>query len=255
MTSEIPTSRLIHGDCIVEMAKLPANSVDFIFADPPYLLSNGGFSVASGKQVSVNKGEWDVSKGFESDVEFHRAWIEQALRLLKPNGTIAISGTPHSTYKVGFVLESLEAKILNEIVWYKPNAAPNLGLRNLAASHETVIWASKSAKSKHTFNYEVLKYGDYPKDFIKNPGKQMRDVWAISTPGPSEKKHGKHPTQKPLALLERLIVMATNQGDLVLDPFLGSGTTGVAALALNRDFIGMELEADYLVLAKERTRG
>lgn len=252
MSTAYPGFEILHGDCIEVMSAMEKESIDFIFADPPYHLSNGGFSVSSGKQVSVNKGDWDKTQGFEADLAFHLKWISAAREVLKKDGTIAISGSHHSIYRCGVALEMLGFRILNDITWYKPNAAPNLGGRNLAASHETIIWASKSRKSKHMFNYLDLKNGDFPKDFIKNPGKQMRDVWAISTPGPSEKKFGKHPTQKPLALLRRLISMASKEGDTVMDPFMGSGTTGVAAIELGRKFVGVELENDYILLSTKR---
>lgn len=234
------------GDCLDVMAKLRDESVDMIFADPPYNLSNGGTTVHAGKRVSVNKGDWDASRGPEQDYHFHEMWIEQCRRLLKPNGTIWISGTYHSIYFCGHVLHAQGWRILNEIAWYKPNAAPNIGCRMFTASHETLIWASKSKKSKHIFNYEVMKNGDFPRDFIKNPGKQMRSVWVINTPGRVEKIHGKHPTQKPEKLLSRIIAASTKPGDMVLDPFCGSGTTGVAALRLGRLFRGIDADRKFL---------
>ncbi len=217
-----------------------------VFADPPYNLSNGGTSVHAGKRVSVNKGSWDKSRGVVEDFEFHYSWIEACRRVLKPDGTIWISGTYHSAYACGHALQLQGWRLLNDIAWYKPNAAPNLGCRMFTASHETLLWSSKSAKSKHTFNYEQMRDGDFPKDFIKNPGKQMRSVWAISTPTKREKRYGKHPAQKPEALLDRVIRASTNAGDVVLDPFTGSGTTGVAALRHGRQFIGIETDAAFL---------
>lgn len=217
-----------------------------IFADPPYNLSNGGTSVHAGQRVSVNKGNWDVSKGPKEDFEFHLKWISACHRILKPNGTIWISGTYHSIYACGYALQLLDFRILNDISWFKPNAAPNLGCRMFTASHETLIWASKSKKAKHTFNYEQMKYGEFPEDAIKKPNKQMRSLWSMTTPARSEKKFGKHPTQKPERLLDRIILASTNIGDVVLDPFAGSATTGVAALSLYRRFIGVDLEKKYL---------
>lgn len=221
-------------------------SVDMIFADPPYNLSNGGTSVHAGKRVSVNKGDWDKSIGPEEDFEFHRKWIESCRRVLKKDGTIWISGTYHSIYACGYALQLLNFRILNDIAWFKPNAAPNLGCRMFTASHETLIWASKTKKSKHTFNYKLMKEGDFSSDFIKKPGKQMRSIWSITTPAKSEKIFGKHPTQKPTTLLERIILASTNPGDLVLDPFAGSATTGVSAVNLGRKFIGIDSNAKYL---------
>lgn len=245
---------LIHGDAVEVMRKLPASSVDLIFADPPYRLSNGGFSVHSGKQVSVNKGNWDVSEGLEADFQFHLEWLSECRRLLKENGSIWVSGTYHSIFQCGFAIQSLGYRVLNDISWFKPNAAPNLGRRMFTASHETLIWAARSAKSKHVFNYDSMRTGDFPADPLKRPGKQMRsvwgidneDVWVIPTTPKAEKKFPGHPTQKPLALLERVISASSNPDALVLDPFVGSGTTGIAALNLGRKFIGIDSSVEFL---------
>jgi site-specific DNA-methyltransferase (adenine-specific) len=237
------------------MRQLPDESVDFIFADPPYFLSNDGISVQSGKQVSVNKGDWDRTKGLEADFEFHRAWLAEAQRLLKPNGTLAVSGTYHSIFQCGYAIQTLGYRILNDLVWFKPNAAPNLAGRNFAAAHETIIWASKNKKAKHVFNYQVMKSSEFPGDQLKNSGKQMRSVWSIPATPAREKLHGKHPTQKPLALLERFILAATQEGDTVLDPFMGSGTTALAALRMGRKFLGIEVDSVYNELAQMRIQG
>lgn len=242
----IGKAKLMLGDCIELMNALPAASVDMIFADPPYNLSNDGYTVHAGKRVSVNKGEWDKSKGVEADFDFHFRWIEACRRVLKENGTIWISGTYHSIYACGYALNLQGFRVLNDIAWYKPNAAPNLGRRMFTASHETIVWASKSKTAKHTFNYNEMREGHFPSDVLKNEGKQMRSVWSIITPKAWEKRHGKHPTQKPEALLNRVILSSTNKKDVVLDPFCGSGTTGVVALRHGRRFIGMDLSADYL---------
>lgn len=243
---------LTKGDCLIEMAKLQPNSIDMIFADPPYNLSNGGFSVMSGKRVSVNKGDWDKSSGLDDDIDFHIKWIMACQRVLKPTGTIWISGTYHSIYQCGYALQKIGFHILNDISWFKPNATPNIGCRCFAAAHETIIWAKKSKDSKHTFNYRIMKSYDEVKDIIKNTGKQMRSVWSISTTPKREKTFGKHPTQKPVELLKRIILSSTNEGDLILDPFSGSGTTGVVCKMLNRDFIGFEVETEFIKLAKKR---
>lgn len=244
---------LFHSDCITFMEKLPENSVDMIFADPPYNLSNGGFTVHAGRRVSVNKGAWDESKGVASDFAFHTQWIESCHRILKPNGTIWISGTYHSIYQCGYALQLLGFKILNDVSWFKPNASPNLSGRYFTASHETLLWARKDPRGKHTYNYQDMKNGNWHKtDFIKRDGKQMRSVWSINTPKPSEKKFGKHPTQKPIALLDRVILASTNEGDLIIDPFTGSSTTGLSALSHNRKFVGVDLEKDYLDLSIKR---
>lgn len=244
---------LYQADAITFLKSLPNNSVDMIFADPPYNLSNGGFTVHAGKRVSVHKGDWDVSRGVDADMEFHKKWIQECYRVLKPNGTIWISGTYHSIYQCGYALQHAGYKILNDITWFKPNASPNLSGRYFTASHETLLWARKSPTAKHTFNYAEMKNGDWHKDDqIKKEGKQMRSVWAIGTPKASEKKFGKHPTQKPLALLERIVLASTNTGDIVLDPFTGSSTTGIAAAKHGRKFIGIDMEQEYLDLSVKR---
>lgn len=244
--------KLFLGDCVDILNRATECSVDMIFADPPYFLSNGGITCKSGKIVSVNKGDWDVSGGILKDFEFHKRWIEACYRVLKPNGTIWISGTYHSIYACGFALQILGFKILNDICWFKPNASPNMSCRYFTASHETLIWAKKDAKSKHVFNYELMKNGDWGEDCLKVKNKQMRSVWAIGTPKRAEKIFGKHPTQKPLSLLKRIILSSTKEGDIVLDPFTGSSTTGVAALETGRNFIGIDLKNEFLDLSIKR---
>lgn len=243
---------LYHGDLLLLLDQLPADSIDMIFADPPYNLSNGGFTVHAGRMVSVNKGEWDKSRGFSDDYLFHYQWLESCRRVLKPHGTLWVSGTYHSIYQCGYALQSLNYHVLNDISWFKPNASPNLSGRFFTASHETLIWARKDKKAKHTFNYKLMKEGDWPEDKLKKPGLQMRSVWAMGTPKLSEKKHGKHPTQKPLDLLKRIVLASTKKGDVVLDPFTGSSTTGIAAVVYDRKFIGIDLEKKYLDLSIER---
>ena len=230
----------------------PDNYFDMIFADPPYMLSNGGFSVHAGERAPVNKGLWDKSHGLEFDFDFQNSWIKECRRVLKDNGSIWISGTYHSIYQCGYALQLNGYHILNDISWFKPNASPNLSCRFFTASHETLIWARKDKKGKHTFNYNELKNGNWDGDFIKKPKKQMRSVWAINTPKSSEKTFGKHPTQKPLELLKRIIISSTNKGDLILDPFAGSSTTGLAAIMYERKFIGIETEKKYLDLSIKR---
>ncbi|MBI3189113.1 MAG: site-specific DNA-methyltransferase, partial [Ignavibacteriales bacterium] len=195
------------------MAKFPDNYVDMIFADPPYNLSNGGVTCYAGRMVSVNKGKWDKSKGFEADLEFHEQWITECKRILKPEGTIWISGTQHSIFQCGFLLQKLNFHILNDIAWFKPNAAPNLACTTFAHSHETLLWARKDKKARNTFNYELMKHGKFPEDKMKMTDKQMRSVWSIPTPTPEEKEFGKHPTQKPLALLKRIVLASTKEND------------------------------------------
>jgi site-specific DNA-methyltransferase (adenine-specific) len=246
---------LYQDNCINILNDLPEGSVDLIFADPPYNLSNGGITCKSGKMANVNKGKWDVSKGVEIDFNFQKEWLYACKRVLKPGGTIWVSGTYHSIYSCGFALQSLGYHILNDISWYKPNAAPNLSCRYFTASHETLIWAKKNKKEKHVFNYHYMKNGDWDKDPIKIPNKQMRSVWTINTPKSCEKIHGKHPTQKPEELLRRIIIASSNEDDLVLDPFSGSGTTGVVAYKYNRQYIGIEKKEEYLKLSVKRING
>jgi len=250
-----PNVELIYGDAIATMKTFPDSSFDMIFADPPYKLSNGGFTVHSGRQVSVDKGDWDVSEGVDFDFKFHWSWLQECRRLLKDSGTIWVSGTYHSIFQCGFALQSLGYRILNDVSWFKPNASPNLGRRMFTASHETLIWASKSPKSKHVFNYDDMREGVFESDVFKRPGKQMRsvwsvpsesDVWTIPTTPRREKQFPGHPTQKPLALLERVIRASTLEGGLVLDPFVGSGTTGIAAVSLGRRFVGIDNNLEFL---------
>lgn len=223
----------------------PASSpIRMIFADPPYNLSNGGFTCHAGRAVSVDKGPWDKSNGLEADYDFHRRWLEKCQAVLHRDGTLWVTGSYHVIHLVAFAAASLGYKTLNEIAWFKPNASPNLSCRYFTASHETVLWLAPSTKSKHTFHYDLMR--------AQNGGKQMRSLWTIPTPGPSEKRHGKHPTQKPVALLRRIIDAATSPGELVLDPFCGSATTGVACMELARKFIGIDSCEEYLSLAAKR---
>jgi len=244
---------LYNNNCLDVLKRFPENYVDMIFADPPYLLSNNGFSCQNGKRVSVNKGKWDKSKGFDEDLDFHDEWIKECKRVLKPEGTIWISGTYHSIYKCGFLLQKHNFHMLNDIAWFKPNAAPNLSCRFFTASHETVLWARKDKKAKHHFNYNDMKNGDFPEDNIKKPLLQMRSVWSIPTLSREEKIFGKHPTQKPLALLKRIVKASTKDGDIILDPFNGGGTTGIASKVIgNRKYIGCDLDKQYIDLTIKR---
>src|SRR5712672_4627836 len=233
--------RLYQGDCLEILAAIPENSVDLVFADPPYFLSNGGITCHAGKMVSVHKGDWDKSRGPDANHEFNRAWLAAAQRVLKPNGSIWVSGTAHVIHSVGFAMQQLGFKLLNDISWVKPNPPPNLSCRYFTHATETIIWAAKDKKSRHTFNYKHMKE--------INRGKQMKSVWEIKPPETWEKKYGKHPTQKPVALLERILLASTNEGDLVLDPFSGSGTTLLAALRWRRNAAGCELSAEFLTLS------
>jgi len=247
------TKAIFNEDCLDVLRSIPENSINMIFADPPYMLSNDGLTCQNGKMVNVNKGKWDKSNGFDEDTIFHNEWISACHRILKPEGTIWISGTYHSIYQCGYLLQKNKFHILNDIIWFKPNASPNLSCRFFTASHETLLWARKDKKAKHIFNYDEMKNGLFPEDKLKNESTQMRSVWSITTPKNNEKEYGKHPTQKPLALLKRIVLASTNENDIILDPFCGSGTTGVACMCYkNRSFIGIEIDKHFCDLAKKR---
>jgi site-specific DNA-methyltransferase (adenine-specific) len=235
---------LLHGDSLVELERLPAGTVDMIFADPPYFLSNGGMTCKSGRIARVDKGAWDRSMGVEQDFEFHMRWLELCRRALARNGTIWVSGTRHIIFAVGFAMQRLGYRLLNEVVWYKKNPPPNLCCRYFTHATETILWAARDAKSRHCFNYAAMK--------LANGGKQMQSLWTILAPRAAEKVEGKHPTQKPLALLERIVTASTREGDLVLDPFNGSGTTGIAATRLGRRYLGIEIDRTYVDLTVRR---
>ena len=234
---------LFHGDCM-ELLPLFNDKVDMVFADPPYFLSNGGISVQSGKIVSVNKGDWDKGMSAEDIDAFNKKWIGQCRELLKDNGTIWISGTYHNIFSVATALTMLGFKILNVITWAKTNPPPNISCRYFTYSTEFIIWARKLAKVPHYYNYELMK--------AINGDKQMTDVWRLPAIAPWEKTCGKHPTQKPLSLMSRIILASTKKGDKILDPFCGSGTTGIAANLLERNFIGIEREQEYVDMCKMR---
>ncbi len=278
---------LYHGNCLELLdaiaAKYPDGRFDAIFADPPYFLSNGGITCHAGKMVKADKGDWDKSRGLELNHEFNREWLARCQRVLKPNGTIWVSGTHHVIFSVGYAMQELGYKILNDIAWEKPNPPPNLSCRYFTHSTETVLWAAKNEKSKHVFNYQEMrkvtgkqmktvwrreefqprmdmdehglrpvgtrstasqisseKVGDAAESVPTHEEKAIRvhpcpsvvkeldPIWTLTAPGNGEKEHGKHPTQKPVALIERCLLASTNENDLVLDPFLGGGTTAVA---------------------------
>jgi site-specific DNA-methyltransferase (adenine-specific) len=236
--------RIYQGDCLEILPLVPENSVDVIFADPPYFLSNNGITCHAGRMVSVNKGAWDRSRGPDANHEFNRRWLALCQRVLKPDGTIWVSGTAHVIHSVGFAMQQLGMKLLNDITWVKPNPPPNLSCRYFTHATETLIWAAKTTKSRHTFNYKLMR------EFAG--GKQMKSVWQIDPPDRDEKRFGKHPTQKPVALLERILLASSHEGDLVLDPFMGSGTTAVAALRLRRLVFAVDGVEDFTWLAAKR---
>ncbi|MBQ2852608.1 MAG: site-specific DNA-methyltransferase [Bacteroidales bacterium] len=234
---------LLHGDCF-QLLKEFDFKFSCIFADPPYFLSNDGISVQSGKIVSVNKGDWDKGKSHQEMMNFNMEWLSLCREKLKDNGTIWISGTYHNIFSVANCLTELGYKILNVVTWAKTNPPPNISCRYFTYSTEFVIWARKSDKKAHYFNYDLMKQ--------INGGKQMTDVWNLPAIAVWEKSCGKHPTQKPLALLSRIIMASTQQGEWVLDPFCGSSTTGIAANLLGRRFLGIDQEHDFVMMSKNR---
>lgn len=247
---------LFLGDSFKILKELEPRSIDFIFADPPYFLSSDGISCHSGQMVSVNKGDWDKSMTVEDKLKFHLKWIKLCKNALNDNGSIMISSTFHSVYAIGVALEKAGFSIINNIIWRKTNPAPNISCRCFTHSTETIIWARKilinGKKGKYTFNYDLMKQ--------ENGDKQMKDYWdiddtsliEISTTSRKEKSFGNHPTQKPIKLLDRIIKAATNENDLVLDPFCGSSTTGVACINNKRRFIGIDNSLEYIDISKKR---
>lgn len=237
-------AKLYLGDSFEILDELDEKSVDLIFADPPYFLSNNGITCQGGKMVSVNKATWDKTEmSVEEKIKYNTSWLNKCKRVLKDSGSIWISGTFHNIYIIGVCLELEGFQIINNITWEKTNPPPHLARKAFTHSTETVLWARKKG-SKNYFDYSLMK--------SLNNNKQMKDVWRFSLTKPSEKRLGKHPTQKPLALLERIILASTKEGDVVLDPFSGSGTTGVASIMLNRKYIGIDFEKDYLNLSIKR---
>lgn len=217
---------------------------DMVFADPPYFLSNGGLSIQSGKIVSVNKGKWDKAIDYDHINAFNRQWLTLIRDKMKEDATIWISGTMHNIFSVGQILTELGFKILNVVTWQKTNPPPNFSCRYFTHSTEQIIWARKSPKAKHYYNYDLMK--------TLNGGKQMKDVWTLPAIARWEKKHGKHPTQKPMSVLTRLILASTQPNAWILDPFAGSSTTGIVANLLNRRFLGIDIEQEYLEISKNR---
>ncbi|HYN83747.1 MAG TPA: DNA methyltransferase [Pyrinomonadaceae bacterium] len=238
--------RLYRGDALDLLRRARSDLFDLIFADPPYFLSNDGITCQAGRMVSVNKGVWDKAETFEAVHAFNLAWLRECHRLLKPSGTIWVTGTAHNIYSVGYAMQTLGYKILNDIAWHKVNPPPNLSCRYFTHATETILWARREPKGRHTFNYEEMKRA--------NGNKQMQSLWHIKPPAAREKRYGKHPTQKPEALLERIVRASSNPRDLVLDPFCGSGTAGVACARHGRRFVGIDLVASYLELAVARLR-
>ena len=239
--------RLFYGQAIDVLGMMPDNHFDSIWTDPPYLLSNGGITCHAGRMVSVDKGDWDKSRGWERDLEFTEEWMTECHRVLKPTGTIWVSGTLHFHPIAGTALIKSGFRLLNDIIWEKPNPPPNLGCRTFTHSTELVYWAAKAKKGdrpNYVFNYADMK--------TENGGKQMKTVWKYTAPGRDEKIFGKHPTQKPVALIERCIRASTSPDDLILDPFAGVASTGVAALKMGRRFVGIEVEKEFIDIGLQR---
>jgi site-specific DNA-methyltransferase (adenine-specific) len=232
------------ADCLDLMETMPAESVDAIFADPPYRLSKGGVTVSHGRLAPVDKGAWDRSRGFAADHRFNVRWLKEARRILKADGTIWVTGTHHIIFSLGFALQTMRFKLINQITWEKPDPPPNALHTSFTHAHETILWASKSRGSSHTFNYDLIN--------SRNPKAQISSLWRIPAVPRREKLYGYHPTQKPLRLVRRALVASTHEGDLVFDPFCGSGTTGVAAKELGCFFVGVEMEEEFAELAARR---
>ncbi len=236
---------LLHGDTL-ELLPQFEYQFDMVFADPPYFLSNNGLTIQNGKIASVNKGQWDKSQGLDYLNKFNRNWLRLVREKMKHDATIWITGTMHNIFSIGQILAELDFKILNIITWQKTNPPPNFSCRYFTHSTEQIIWARKHEKVPHYFNYELMK--------SLNDGKQMKDVWTFPAIAPWEKSCGKHPTQKPLSVLSRLILASTQEGAWILDPFTGSSTTGIAANLLGRRFLGIDLEKEFLDISIDRKR-
>ena len=235
--------QLIRGNALEVLPSIETASVDLAFVDAPYFLSNGGMTCKSGKSVPVDKGAWDESPGVRRMHEFNTSWLGQIQRVLRPHGAIWASGTHHVILSIGFAMQELGFDIINQAVWEKPCPPPNLACRSWTHSSEILLWAARDGSSQYVFNYEDVKRA--------NGGKQ--DVWrGIMPPGKDEKTHRRHTTQKPLALLRKILSACTYKGHCVLDPFMGSGTTGVVCKELGLRFIGIEQEERYVRLARAR---
>ena len=241
--SEDKNFYLLQGDTMELLPKFDFK-FDMVFADPPYFLSNNGLSIQSGEIVSVNKGNWDKSEGFDFINNFNRKWLKLVREKMRDDATIWISGTYHNIFSIGQILQELNFKILNVITWEKNNPPPNFSCRYFTHSTELIIWARKEEKVPHYYNYELMKN--------LNDGKQMKDVWKLPAISRWEKSCGKHPTQKPLSVLTRIILASTKPNAWILDPFTGSSTTGIAANLINRRFLGIDQDTEFLELSKNR---
>ncbi|MEM9433628.1 MAG: site-specific DNA-methyltransferase [Pseudomonadota bacterium] len=246
----LPVNTILDGDCVAAMESLPEASIDLIFADPPYNLQlRGELHRPDNSKVDAVDDAWDQFASFKAYDEFTTAWLAAARRILKPDGAIWVIGSYHNIFRVGAAMQNAGYWMLNDVVWRKSNPMPNFRGKRLTNAHETLIWASKSQDSKYTFNYEALKE--------LNDGVQMRSDWVLPICTGHERLKNEagdkaHPTQKPESLLHRVLVATTKPGDVVLDPFFGTGTTGAVAKKLGRDYIGIEREADYRKVAEAR---
>uniref|UniRef100_UPI003132F96E DNA-methyltransferase n=1 Tax=Levilactobacillus sp. HBUAS70063 TaxID=3109359 RepID=UPI003132F96E len=237
--------QLYTGDALQLLKSMATESIDVIVADPPYFLSNGGFTNRGGQKVPVNKGDWDqVTEKYQTSEEFNATFLNEARRVLKRNGTIWTFGSLHNIYEVGYLLKKFGYHILNNVTWQKLNPPPNLSCRMFTHSTETIIWARKYPKVPHFFNYNLMRR--------YNHGKQMKDVWSTPVIQQNERRFGRHPTQKPLSIITRMIEASTTPEMTILDPFVGSGTTAVACQSLQRHCIGIDISPDYLAIAQRR---
>src|SRR5246500_1060077 len=245
-----PTPQILYGDCVAELAKLPAGSVDLVFADPPYNLQlQGDLKRPDDSRVDAVDDDWDKFSNFAAYDDFTRAWLASCRRVMKPNATLWVIGSYHNIFRVGAILQDLGFWILNDVIWRKTNPMPNFRGRRFTNAHETLIWATKHPKQQYTFNYEAMK--------ALNDELQMRSDWTLPICAGGERLRGAdgqkaHSTQKPEALLHRVIVSSSKPGDVILDPFFGSGTTGAVAKRLGRRFIGIEREKTYADVARAR---
>lgn len=257
----IPYDYISNSDCIEGMKAMPSNCVDIIIADPPYNLSKSGdWKWDNSVSLSGMGGNWNITNenwdnmSLEDYFNFSTAWLTEAKRILKPTGSIWIFGTYHNIGIINIVCQMLGIEIINEVIWYKKNAFPNLSCRRLTASHETILWAHSGGKKRnYYFDYEYSKNGDFSGDELKSCGKQMRTVWDLSNnKKPDELKYGKHPTQKPIKVLTRMIKLSSRPGDIMLTPFSGAGSECVAAKMTGRHYIGFETEEEYCKISEER---
>ena len=257
----ISSDYISNSDCIKGMRILPDDCADLIIADPPYNLSKSGdWKWDNSVLLSGMGGNWNITNEnwdnmtLDGYFNFSFAWLSEAKRILKPTGSMWIFGTYHNIGIINVVCQMLGIEIINEVIWYKKNAFPNLSGRRLTASHETILWAHTGGKKRnYFFDYDYSKDGEFSEDKLKNPGKQMRTVWDLSNNKKSEElKYGKHPTQKPLKILTRMIKLSSRPGDIVLTPFSGSGSECVAAKITGRHYIGFETDEEYCKVAGER---